>query len=103
VPGARLALVGDGPQRQELEQMFKGMPVKFMVSWGESVGPGWLCRAKLQLAANGAGLCLQCMQGMHRAAGAPGVVISIACNHRHMHDVCDADIKVFYCLTSFGL
>lgn len=31
VPGARLALVGDGPQRQELEQMFKGMPVKFMV------------------------------------------------------------------------
>jgi hypothetical protein len=33
VPGARLALVGDGPQRQELEQMFQGMPVKFMVSW----------------------------------------------------------------------
>lgn len=32
VPGARLALVGDGPQRQELEQMFKDMPVKFMVS-----------------------------------------------------------------------
>ncbi len=31
VPGARLALVGDGPQRQELEQMFRGMPVKFMV------------------------------------------------------------------------
>jgi hypothetical protein len=31
VPGARLALVGDGPQRQELEQMFQGMPVKFMV------------------------------------------------------------------------
>lgn len=31
VPGARLALVGDGPQRQELEQHFKGMPVKFMV------------------------------------------------------------------------
>lgn len=31
-PGARLALVGDGPQRQELEQMFQGMPVKFMVS-----------------------------------------------------------------------
>jgi hypothetical protein len=31
VPGARLALVGDGPQRQELEQLFKGMPVKFMV------------------------------------------------------------------------
>lgn len=30
VPGARLALVGDGPQRQELEQMFQGMPVKFM-------------------------------------------------------------------------
>lgn len=32
IPGARLALVGDGPQRQELEQMFSGMPVKFMVS-----------------------------------------------------------------------
>lgn len=32
VPGARLALVGDGPQRQELEQHLKGMPVKFMVS-----------------------------------------------------------------------
>eukprot|EP00882_Tetradesmus_deserticola_P007532 GHRQ01007932.1.p1 GENE.GHRQ01007932.1~~GHRQ01007932.1.p1 ORF type:complete len:334 (+),score=163.81 GHRQ01007932.1:1218-2219(+) len=30
VPGARLALVGDGPQRQELEQMLQGMPVKFM-------------------------------------------------------------------------
>lgn len=30
VPGARLALVGDGPQRQELEQIFAGMPVKFM-------------------------------------------------------------------------
>eukprot|EP00775_Hariotina_reticulata_P006991 gene6991-7205_t len=30
VPGARLALVGDGPQRQELEQLFKGLPVKFM-------------------------------------------------------------------------
>jgi hypothetical protein len=33
-PGARLVLVGDGPQRQELEQMFQGMPVKFMVSLG---------------------------------------------------------------------
>ena len=31
VPGARLALVGDGPQREELERMFAGMPVKFMV------------------------------------------------------------------------
>lgn len=31
VPGARLALVGDGPQRAELEQMFRGLPVKFMV------------------------------------------------------------------------
>lgn len=43
VPGARLALVGDGPQRQELEQMFKGMPVKFMVSsgtWGHARGAG---------------------------------------------------------------
>eukprot|EP00879_Flechtneria_rotunda_P023746 GHRR01025139.1.p1 GENE.GHRR01025139.1~~GHRR01025139.1.p1 ORF type:complete len:359 (+),score=96.89 GHRR01025139.1:158-1234(+) len=30
VPGARLALVGDGPQRQELEQVLAGMPVKFM-------------------------------------------------------------------------
>jgi sulfoquinovosyltransferase len=30
VPGARLALVGDGPQRQELEQHFKDLPVKFM-------------------------------------------------------------------------
>jgi hypothetical protein len=32
VPGARLALVGDGPQRGELEQLLAGMPVKFMVS-----------------------------------------------------------------------
>lgn len=31
VPGARLALVGDGPQRAELEELFAGMPVKFMV------------------------------------------------------------------------
>lgn len=31
-PGARLAFVGDGPQREELERHFAGMPVKFMVS-----------------------------------------------------------------------
>ena len=31
VPGVRLALVGDGPQRAELEREFAGMPVKFMV------------------------------------------------------------------------
>lgn len=32
VPGCRLAFVGDGPQRKELEQTFAGMPVVFMVS-----------------------------------------------------------------------
>lgn len=40
VPGARLALVGDGPQRQELEQMFRGMPVKFMVRLQHTHRPG---------------------------------------------------------------
>jgi len=29
VPGARLALVGDGPQRKHLEDLFKGLPVHF--------------------------------------------------------------------------
>ena len=29
VPGARLALVGDGPQRKHLEEHFKGLPVHF--------------------------------------------------------------------------
>lgn len=32
VPGTRLAFVGDGPQRAELEAHFQGMPVVFMVS-----------------------------------------------------------------------
>ena len=31
VPGSRLAFVGDGPARKELEQIFAGMPVVFMV------------------------------------------------------------------------
>jgi hypothetical protein len=31
VPSARLAFVGDGPQREELERVFAGLPVKFMV------------------------------------------------------------------------
>jgi phosphatidylinositol alpha 1,6-mannosyltransferase len=30
VPGTRLALVGDGPERPGLEQLFAGLPVKFM-------------------------------------------------------------------------
>lgn len=30
VPGTRLALVGDGPERPALEQMFAGLPVRFM-------------------------------------------------------------------------
>ena len=30
-PGSRLAFVGDGPQKAELEKFFAGMPVKFMV------------------------------------------------------------------------
>lgn len=30
-PGARLALVGDGPARAALEEHFEGLPVKFMV------------------------------------------------------------------------
>jgi sulfoquinovosyltransferase len=30
-PGVRLAFVGDGPQRAELEKMFKNEPVVFMV------------------------------------------------------------------------
>jgi glycosyltransferase involved in cell wall biosynthesis len=30
VPGTRLALVGDGPERPALEQVFAGLPVKFM-------------------------------------------------------------------------
>jgi hypothetical protein len=38
-PGARLALVGDGPQRQELEQHFAGMPVKFMVRVAARAAP----------------------------------------------------------------
>eukprot|EP00246_Nothoceros_aenigmaticus_P015917 TRINITY_DN690_c0_g1_i2.p1 TRINITY_DN690_c0_g1~~TRINITY_DN690_c0_g1_i2.p1 ORF type:complete len:212 (+),score=35.58 TRINITY_DN690_c0_g1_i2:151-786(+) len=29
IPGSRLAFVGDGPYRKELENMFKGMPVVF--------------------------------------------------------------------------
>ena len=32
LPQARLAFVGDGPSRAELEEHFKGLPVKFMVS-----------------------------------------------------------------------
>jgi len=31
VPGTRLAFVGDGPSRQELEATFAGLPVVFMV------------------------------------------------------------------------
>lgn len=52
VPGARLALVGDGPQRAELEQIFKGMPVKFMVSnQTPACAPdNALCRASAVLA-----------------------------------------------------
>jgi hypothetical protein len=38
IPGCRLALVGDGPQRTQLEEHFQGMPVTFMVGviWGAS-------------------------------------------------------------------
>lgn len=44
VPGCRLALVGDGPQRAELEQLFKGDPVVFMVGapWPHA-GAGLFC------------------------------------------------------------
>ena len=31
VPGCRLALVGDGPARPQLEQHLAGLPVTFMV------------------------------------------------------------------------
>lgn len=30
-PGLRLALVGDGPLREQLQQAFAGLPVAFMV------------------------------------------------------------------------
>lgn len=36
IPGIRLALVGDGPERARLEEQFAGLPVKFM---GMLLGP----------------------------------------------------------------
>lgn len=59
-PGARLALVGDGPQRQELEQHFAGMPVKFMVRG--TAGAGAMCTCCWWQAA----ACVMCSQCLAR-------------------------------------
>ncbi len=72
VPEARLAFVGDGPQRAELESEFAGLPVVFMVS------PQRLCQTRHFMGRTHAGRARwaflaascpaqQCMHFMHFA------------------------------------
>jgi hypothetical protein len=72
-PGARLALAGDGPQRQELQEHFAGLPVTFVVSCWSTPRPRH----------DGRGLLL----GWHAERGVwCGMIWARRGSHMHLHD-----------------
>lgn len=77
-PGSRLAIVGDGPQRQALSQQAQRLGIDGLVHFAghqRSVGP-WLRQSRLfVLSSDSEGLSLALMEAM--AAGLPAVVTGV--------------------------
>lgn len=72
-PGIRLALVGDGPARARLEQVFAGLPVRFMgMLQGEDLAAAYASADLFALPSSTETLGLVALEAM--AAGIPAIV-----------------------------